>query len=209
MKEAREQFARARPHPWHGLEPGRDPPRHVTAYIELTPFDLLKYEIDKATGYLKLDRPQRTSSLPPTLYGFIPQTYCGDRVASLTDQADEGDGDPLDICVLTERPIGRAELIVPCKVVGVLRATDGGKADDKIIAILEDDPAWGEADTVDDLPRQIVERLRHYFTTYKLTRNGENQMTVHEIEQRGAALRIIEAAIADYANLAASPDNSR
>ena len=81
----------------------------VNAFIEITPFDLVKYEVDKATGYLRVDRPQRTSSLPPTLYGFIPRTYCGERVGRLMRGATHGDRDPLDICVLSERPIARAE----------------------------------------------------------------------------------------------------
>ena len=74
-------FYRWRPHPWHGLETGPDPPGLVHGYIEITPFDLVKYELDKGTGYLRVDRPQRTSSQPPTLYGIIPRTFCGDRVA--------------------------------------------------------------------------------------------------------------------------------
>ena len=77
-----------RPHPWHGLEPGPDPPRVVTAYIEITPFDVVKYELDKDSGLLKVDRPQESSSSPPTLYGLIPRTYCGPRVAGLTTWCD-------------------------------------------------------------------------------------------------------------------------
>ena len=78
----RPEFHEWRPHPWHGLEVGRQPPLSVNAYIEITPFDLIKYEVDKTTGYLRVDRPQRTSSLPPSLYGFIPRTYCAARVAA-------------------------------------------------------------------------------------------------------------------------------
>ena len=107
-------FYRWRPHPWHGLETGPNPPSLVHAYIEITPFDLMKYEIDKTTGYLRVDRPQRSSSMPPALYGFIPRTYCDARVAKLSINAERGDGDPLDICVLSERPINRAEVIVEC-----------------------------------------------------------------------------------------------
>ena len=100
-------FYRWRPHPWHGLESGPNPPREVNAYIELTPFDLVKYEIDKETGYIRVDRPQRTSSQPPSLYGFIPRTYCGTRVGKLMKEAKGGDEDPLDICVISERPVSR------------------------------------------------------------------------------------------------------
>ena len=115
-------FDKYRPHPWHGLLPGRDPPRLLQAYIEITPFDPVKYESDKATGYLRVDRPQRSSSLPPALYGFVPRTYCGPLVAALSPEVTQADGDPLDICVLSERPINRSEILVdavPCILRGM------------------------------------------------------------------------------------------
>src|SRR6056297_68244 len=121
-------FYRWRPHPWHGLEAGPDPPSLVNAYIEITPFDMVKYELDKMTGYLHVDRPQRSSALPPTLYGFIPRTFCGSRVS-----------DPLDICVLSERPINRSDVVLQARVVGGLAMNDHGEADDKIIAVLNKD----------------------------------------------------------------------
>src|SRR5215468_4568505 len=119
-------FDRWRPHPWHGLDPGRDPPRLLLAYVEITPFDAVKYEIDKESGYLRVDRPQQTSSLPPMLYGFVPRTLCGPRVAALCPGAKRGDGDPMDICGLSERPINRAEVLLDARVVGGLRMVDGG-----------------------------------------------------------------------------------
>ena len=133
-----------RPHPWHGLplSVGEDV---YWGYIEITPFDQVKYEVDKPTGYLKVDRPQRTASLPPTLYGFFPRTLCARRVADLCPTADRGDGDPLDICVLSERPISRADILLKCRPVGGLRMVDAGEADDKIVAVLYDDPLWGGA----------------------------------------------------------------
>jgi hypothetical protein len=84
-------YAQWRPHPWHGLKPGPDTPALVNAYIEITPFDLVKYEIDKVSGYLMVDRGQQTSALPPALYGFIPRTYSASRVASLMSGTDGGD----------------------------------------------------------------------------------------------------------------------
>jgi inorganic pyrophosphatase len=87
-------FYRWRPHPWHGLEVGPSPPQLVYAYIEITPFDVVKYEIDKVTGYLRVDRPQRTSSQPPTLYGFIPRTFCGRRVGALCPGGSTGTATP-------------------------------------------------------------------------------------------------------------------
>ena len=113
-------FYRWRPHPWHGLDTGPNPPEVVHAFIEITPFDLMKYEVDKSTGYLRVDRPQQSSSLPPSLYGFIPRTYCAARVKALSANAAKGDGDPLDICVLSERPISRNEVILNARVVGGL-----------------------------------------------------------------------------------------
>ncbi|MDJ0955822.1 MAG: inorganic diphosphatase [Arenicellales bacterium] len=110
-------FYRWRPHPWHGLEVGPDVPEVVHAYIEITPTDSMKYELDKVTGYLRVDRPQKTSSLPLTLYGIIPRTYCGHRVGSLMKGAINGDGDPLDICVVSERPINQSEVILNARVV--------------------------------------------------------------------------------------------
>lgn len=191
-------FYRWRPHPWHGLDIGKQPPQIVHAYIEITPFDLIKYEIDKTTGYLRVDRPQRTSSTPPALYGFIPRTYCDRHVAALSSTAEEGDGDPLDICVLSERPINRAEVILNARVVGGLDVNDGGEADDKIIAVLENDTVWGDAQDVNDLPPVLIERLRHYFATYKMRPGEPSSLVVECIYGRDHAYNVIEAAMRDY-----------
>jgi len=197
------RFAEWRPHPWHGLTVGREPPRYVNAYIEITPFDLIKYEVDKESGYLRVDRPQRTSSQAPALYGFIPRTYCGMGVAALCPGAREGDGDPLDVCVLSERPIARSEIIVPARVVGGLQLVDRGEADDKIIAVLEKDLVWGGIDDVRGLPPILVERLRHYFETYKLVPGEPAQIQVQQVYGQAHATKVIEAAMADYAALLA------
>lgn len=191
-------FYRWRPHPWHGLEVGKNPPHIVHAYIEITPFDLIKYEIDKTTGYLRVDRPQRTSSTPPALYGFIPRTYCDRHVAALSSTAERGDGDPLDICVLSERPINRSEVILNARIVGGLDVNDGGEADDKIIAVLENDNVWGNAQEISDLPPILIERLRHYFATYKLVPGQPSELVVERIYDREHALKVIEAAMRDY-----------
>jgi len=191
-------FYRWRPHPWHGLDVGPDPPRIVHAYIEITPFDLVKYEIDKVTGYIRVDRPQRTSSLPPTMYGFIPRTYCHRRVQSLSTKTTQGDGDPLDICVLSERPLARSEMILDARVIGGLQGIDGGEADDKIIAILDKDEVWCNIEDIADLPAVMVERLRHYFSTYKMVPGQAAQMSIERAYGREEALKVVEAAIADY-----------
>ncbi len=192
-------FYRWRPHPWHGLEVGPAPPEIVHAYIELTPFDRVKYELDKATGYLRVDRPNRTSSFPPTLYGFVPRTYCGKRVMKLMPDAKAGDGDPLDICVISERPITNSEIILKARIVGGLPMLDDGEADDKIIAVLENDGMWGSVDEVEDLPKVMVDRLRHYFSTYKcLTPEEAVEVKIDHVYGREHALNVVRAAMADY-----------
>jgi inorganic pyrophosphatase len=194
-------YSRWRPHPWHGLEAGPNVPRIVNAYIEITPFDLMKYEVDKASGYLRVDRPQRTSSQPPSLYGFIPQTYCGERVRRLAPGCERGDGDPLDICVISERPINHSEVLLRARVVGGLKIIDRAEADDKIIAVLEGDYVWGEAQEIDDLPPALLERIEHYFSTYKLVPDEPPNINVAGRYGYESAAQVISAAMADYAEM--------
>ncbi len=187
-----------RPHPWHGLPTGPQPPDLLNVFIEMTPFDLVKFEVDKQSGYLMVDRPQRGSSQPPALYGFVPRTYCGPAVCALSAGAERGDGDPLDACVLSERPINRGEVIVRARVIGGLQMVDAGEADDKLITVLESDHAFGEARDVGDVPPIFVERLEHYFTTYKARRGQPAVARVASIYGREHALAVVAAAIADY-----------
>ena len=191
-------YSRWRPHPWHGLAPGPDAPRVVNAYIEITPFDLIKYEVDKASGYLRVDRPQRTSSSPPSLYGFIPQTYCGERVGRLAPGCERGDGDPLDICVISERPINHSEILLRAVVVGGLKIIDRGEADDKIIAVLEGDYVWGGAGDIGQLPEALLERIEHYFLTYKLVPDQPPNISLAGRYGYPEAAAVINAAIEDY-----------
>lgn len=191
-------FNRWRPHPWHGIDVGPRPPKIVHAYIESTPFNHIKYEVDKQTGYLRVDRPHRTSSLPPTLYGFIPQTYCGNRVGKLMHGAKQGDDDPLDICVVSDRPIDRAELILNARVVGGLPMLDDGEADDKIIAVLEKDYVWSNVQDISELPQSIVERLRHYFSTYKSLTGEESKVQVGDAYGREHAQKVVQLSMDDY-----------
>ena len=191
-------FYRWRPHPWHGLAAGPDVPRIVHAYIEMSRFDDIKYEIDKTTGYMRVDRPQLTSSQPPTLYGFIPRTYCGTRIHELSPKSERGDHDPLDICVISERPLNRAEVILNARVVGALKAIDTGEADDKIIAILQNDTFWQSVNDISEVPIVLVNRLRHYFSTYKMIPGEPSRMSVEEVVGREEAYELITAAMADY-----------
>jgi inorganic pyrophosphatase len=191
-------FQMWRPHPWHGLEVGPEPPGRVHAYIEICPFDLVKYEIDKETGYLIAARPQRTSSQPPTLYGFIPRTYAGKKVSTLMEGSTRGDGDPLDICVVSERPISRGEILLNARVVGGIPMLDNDEADDKIVGILENDPFWSDVNDISKLPPALVERLQHYFLTYKLDSAHSGDVSIGEAYSRKHALEVIKAGIDDY-----------
>jgi inorganic pyrophosphatase len=177
---------------------GPDPPQILNAFIEITPFDLMKYEVDKVSGYLRVDRPQRSSAQHPTLYGFVPRTYCADRVCRLAPAARCGDGDPLDICVLSERAIARTEIIVRARVIGGLQMIDNGEADDKIISVLENDYVWGAARGISEVPAVLVERLEHYFVTYKLVPGRHTPARVARVYGRAHALRVVRAAMADY-----------
>ena len=103
-------------HPWHGIPIGKGAPAEVTVFLEIVPRDTVKYEVDKETGYLKIDRPQQYSNVVPANYGFIPQTYCSEGIANLARSQSniaisDGDGDPLDILVLSEHHIPRGDII--------------------------------------------------------------------------------------------------
>ena len=159
-------------HPWHGISLGKDAPDEVTAFIEIVPTDTVKYEVDKESGYLSLDRPQKFSNIVPSLYGFLPQTYCSVKMAELTNKVlarydVEGDGDPLDICVLTEKDVTHGDIIVKAHPIGGLRLLDHNQADDKIIAVLHNDATYRGYGDITELPHIVVERLKHYFLTYK------------------------------------------
>lgn len=198
MKSNRRSFDVFRPHPWHGIETGKNPPHLVNAYIEISPSDGIKYEIDKVSGYLIVDRPQLTSSLPPALYGFIPRTYSSTHVAALSKTAENGDHDPLDICVLSERQITKSEIIVPARVVGGLRLIDRDEADDKIIAVLESDPYFQDVLDIKDLSDVYLSRLVHYFLTYKLKPGEAPKTKIEKQYGRLEAEKVITAAIKDY-----------
>ena len=200
-------------HPWHGVPPGADAPRVVNAYIEIVPTDAVKYELDKASGHLRVDRPQRFSSFPPTLYGFIPQTFCGDRVGELCretvggDALIRGDGDPMDICVPTERPAAHAGFLVRARPVGGLRMIDGREADDKIIAVLENDISYGHIEDISQAPPGLVDRLQHYFLTYKqLPQESPRRVEIADTYDRAAALETIRRSVEDYRTRYGAPE---
>jgi inorganic pyrophosphatase len=196
---------RLQAHPWHGIPVGPDAPAIVNVFIEIVPGDTVKYEIDKPSGHLKIDRPQRFSNVCPSPYGFIPQTWCRDGVAAIAMRTSGrtgivGDNDPLDICVLTERPITHGAILVRARTIGGLCLLDKGEADDKIIAVLLDDPAYGTFRDLADVPAPLVDRLRHYFLTYKDIPDGVTPRTCEITAVYGAARahEVVRASIADY-----------
>ncbi len=196
---------RYKSHPWHGVDIGKEAPEKVTAYIEMVPTDTVKYEVDKSSGYLKIDRPQKYSNIIPALYGFLPQTYCGDKIGKYCmDKTGlkniKGDGDPLDIVILTEKTITHGDILVQAKPIGGFRMLDGKEADDKIIAVLKDDATYGEIECIKDLPEIVVDRLKHYFLTYKNLPGIEANTEIPDIYGRDEALEVISAAMHDYMN---------
>jgi inorganic pyrophosphatase len=198
-------------HPWHGISTGDAWPEAVTAYIELVPTDPVKYELDKTAGHLRIDRPQRFSSYCPTPYGFIPQTYCGTTVAQRTEaraqrQGLEGDGDPLDICVLTEKTIAHGAFLLRALPIGGLRMIDGNQADDKVVAVLEGDLAYGHLRDITELPRGVLDRLRHYFLTYKQIPNeGPRKVEITEVYDRAEAHEVVRRSVRDYCDTIGDP----
>jgi inorganic pyrophosphatase len=187
-------------HPWHGVSAGPKAPELVSVYIEIVPTDAVKYELDKASGHLKVDRPQRFSSMCPTLYGFIPQTFCGDEVAQCVGRVGiEGDGDPMDICVLSEKTFAHGSFFLNAKPIGGLRMLDGQQADDKIIAVLVDDLAFGALNDIDEVPKGLVDRLKHYFLSYKqLPGDAPRRVEIEDVYDRAEALDVIERSLRDY-----------
>lgn len=195
-------------HPWHGIHPGKEAPNLVTSFIEITPHDNVKYEIDKESGYLKIDRPQMYSNIIPALYGFIPQTYCGRHIANhcmkMTGRTNiQGDMDPIDICILTERHIVHGNILINAIPIGGFRMIDNNEADDKIIAIMEGDKVFGQWQDIDELPETLRQRLLHYFLTYKQIPNPKEKAKVEitHTYNREEALEIIRLSMMDYREL--------
>ena len=199
-------------HPWHGVSPGPEAPGVVHAYIEIVPTDAVKYELDKPTGHLRVDRPQRFSSMCPTPYGFIPQTFCGSEVARLCEESTgrrgiHGDGDPLDICVLTERPAAHGDFIVRAVPIGGFRMIDGDEADDTILAVLESDVSYGHIQDITDAPPGLIDRLRHYFLSYKqLPGEQSRRVEIVEVYDRQRAAEVILQSMEDYRATYGAPE---
>ncbi len=191
-------------HPWHGVPIGPEAPRVVTTYIEIVPGDTVKYELDKLTGHLKVDRPQRYSNVCPTLYGLIPRTYCGDTVAQRCMEKTgrtgiSGDCDPVDICILSEKTITNRDILMEARPIGGLRMIDDQEADEKIIAVMKGDALYEYFQDIHECPVALVERLKHYFLTYKDSPGSEHrQCEIVEVYGREEAHEVIRLSQEDY-----------
>jgi inorganic pyrophosphatase len=194
---------RYKSHPWHGVDIGPKSPEIVTCFIEMVPTDTVKYEVDKESGYLIIDRPQKYSNIIPALYGFIPQTYCDEKVAeycmSVTGRNNIlGDHDPLDICVLTEKAISHGDILVRAKPIGGFRMIDGNEADDKIVAVLNNDAMYSQYNDISELPDMVVNRLKHYFLTYKDLPGNQRDVEITHVYGLEEALEVIKRSQSDY-----------
>lgn len=194
---------RYKSHPWHGVSIGKNAPQEVTAFIEVVSTDTVKYEIDKESGYLRLDRPQKFSNVIPALYGFIPQTFCGIKVGEYCNLKTgrkniTGDGDPIDICVLTEKTLAHGDLLVNARPIGGFRMIDGNQADDKIIAVLLNDTVYGHFQELEDVPNIVIQRLEHYFLTYKDMPGQESNTEIAAVYDCKEACEVIEISMEDY-----------
>ncbi len=191
-------------HPWHDVAIGADCPRQVTVYVEIVPSDTVKYELDKDSGLLKVDRPQLYSNVCPSPYGFVPRTLCGAGVAALAEEGTGrkglvGDDDPLDILVLTEKDFTHGNILVPAQPIGGLGMLDGQEVDDKIVAVMVKDAVYGGVQNIAQLPGLLVDRLKHYFLTYKQAPDDAHpacQLT--RVYGRDEAFEVIRRSQADY-----------
>lgn len=170
---------------WHDVDYERVKPNDFLSVIEIKKGSKKKYELDKQTGYIILDRILYTATHYPANYGFIPKTLADD-------------GDPLDVLVLTNEAIDPL-VLVRCYPIGVITMTDGGKNDEKIIAIPYDDPSYNSYNDISDLPAHIFDEMRHFFSVYKQLEQKET--AVEEIKGREEALRIIGECIENYKNI--------
>lgn len=167
---------------WHDINPKRIAPEDFIAVIEIPKGSKRKYELDKETGLIILDRILYTSTHYPANYGFIPR--------SLGD-----DGDPLDVLLLCSEPL---EPLTLCRAypIGVISMIDNGRNDEKIIAIPFNDPNYNIYTNIDQLPKHIFDEMRHFFSVYKTLENKET--AVNEVSERSVAVKVISEAIDNY-----------
>ena len=194
---------RYKSHPWHGVDIGPEAPEVITCFVEMVPTDTVKYEVDKESGYLIIDRPQKYSNVIPALYGFIPQTYSDDKVAEYCMEKSgkegvTGDHDPVDICILTEKEISHGDILVRAKPIGGFRMIDGNESDDKIVAVLNNDAVYSEYNDIEDVPKLVINRLKHYFLTYKDLPGNDRDVEITHVFGKDEAHEIIKRSQLDY-----------
>lgn len=194
---------RYKSHPWHGVDIGNESPNIITCFVEMVPTDTVKYEVDKASGYLIIDRPQKYSNVIPALYGFIPQTYSDRSVAEYCMEKSgkkgiKGDKDPLDICILTEKEISHGDILVKAKPIGGFRMIDDNESDDKIVAVLRNDAMYAHFDDISEIPETVINRLKHYFLTYKDLPGDKKEVEITHTFGKEEAHEIIVRSQNDY-----------
>ena len=152
---------------------------------------------------MRIDRPQKFSNVVPALYGFVPQTFCGKLVGEYCSEKTGkkgiiGDGDPIDICVLTEKVISHGDLLVNAIPIGGFRMIDGNEADDKIIAVLRNDTVYGHFRDISEVPEIVIQRLEHYFLTYKDMPGEEKDTEIAGSYGMEEAHEVIKRSVEDY-----------
>ncbi|MDA8027464.1 MAG: inorganic diphosphatase [Nitrospiraceae bacterium] len=168
--------------PWHDLSLGSNAPHEIQVLIEIPARSRVKYELDKETGLMRVDRILHSAVYYPTNYGLIPQTYCEDN-------------DPLDVFVFSGEPL-QSNAIVLVRPVGIIHMEDGGEKDDKIVAVMVKDPEWGQFRHIEDLIPHRIRELTQFLKDYKTLEN--KQVLVSDVEGNTAAKKSIEDAIALY-----------
>jgi inorganic pyrophosphatase len=200
-----------RAHPWHGV--AAEANGGINAYIEMIEGDEFKRELDKPSGILRVDRARRLSSACPYPYGFIPQTYCGKKVGELCVKATKGarkrikgDGDPLDLFVLTSHRLPSPDVLLKVRVVGGFRMIDRGEADDKIIAVHDTDEVFDGIRDIRHIPGAVIDKLEHYLLTYKNPpRTKRRAVQIVEVYGPELAAEVIAASREDYTESFGTP----
>ena len=172
-------------HPWHDVTPGEHLPKEFNALVEIPMGSSVKYELDKKTGLLRVDRVLYSAVYYPANYGFIPQTYAEDD-------------DPLDVLVLCQEPLAPLTLVTS-RVIGLMTMVDAGKKDHKVLAVAVDDPEFNSFHDAAELPAHRLMMLRRFFQDYKLLEG--KSVEVDEIQRADTALPIIEESLQRYSQL--------